>query len=299
MGAEFSLRRFLTDLGNVATVLDAPFSEPANRRALQVYADRFIDGPVLLRTTDRPGDPLNYRFYARKRKDTVGVAVGAGLLTANASLVPLIQSWSALHGGRPEQSCDFDAGRGLAKTCVYLGGTIPLDDVLGVRGVPRTVRRHAPLFADLALTSCRHVSVDYLNNAVTLYFRAPGPLTDEQCVRFTQIVDATPPERKLAQEMQRYLRVRAYTFSVTISVETGKLERVGFYAVKLPAGNFPKINGRLSLFFSLAPSYDAEESNAVRWSFGGGGKTYVEAERSCFSGVSAAQPMPRVIHAAG
>lgn len=298
-GAEFSSTVFLNDLRNVATVLDAPFSEAVNRRVLDVYARSFAAGPVLLRTTDRPGDPLNYRFYSRHRWDTVGAAVSAGLVAEDRVLVPLIRSWSALYGGRPEQSCDFDAGSGLLKTCVYLGGTSALDDVLGARGVPHSVKQHGPLFRSLGLSGCRHVSVDYRDYTVTLYFRAPGPLTEQQCTRFTEMVNAAPPELLLTAEMQHYLRVRAYTFSVTISLETGELERCGFYALRLPTGHFPRINGRLSLFFLLAPSYGAEKSNAVRWSFGGGGQTYVEAEHNCFCGAATDRPLYRTARAAG
>lgn len=281
-GFEYSPARFLEDIRTTAAAIGAPFSESVNRTALDVYADGFATGAVLWRTTDRPGDALNYRFYARKRYDTVSAAVRAGLLPFDSVLASLVTSWSALYQGTPEQSCDFDAGRGLVKTWVYLGGTRPLDDVLDADGVPDTIRRHAPLFHDLGLDHCRHVAVDYTKNTVNLYFRARGPLTDQQCVQFTKMVRSAPPAEQLAAEMREYLSRNAYTFSVTVSVDTGALERVGFYALKLPDGRFPTVGERLSRFYSAAPSYDADTANAIAWSFGAGDRTYIKAERSCY-----------------
>jgi len=58
------------------------------------------------------------------------------------------------------------------------------------------------------------------------------------------------------------------------------IERVGFYALKLPQNRFPAIGGRLTRFFSEAPCYDPEDMNAVAWSLGNGQDTYIKAERS-------------------
>jgi 4-hydroxyphenylpyruvate 3-dimethylallyltransferase len=71
-----------------------------------------------------------------------------------------------------------------------------------------------------------------------------------------------------------------HTFSVTLRIATGEVERVGFYALRLPAGRFPHIGDRLAAFFRGAPSYDQEEMNAIAWSFGEGGSRYLKAERS-------------------
>lgn len=279
---EHSPERFLEDIRTTAAAIDAPFSESVNRAALDAYMDGFATGAVLWRTTDRPGDALNYRFYARKRYDTIATAVDAGLLPAGNPLASLVISWSALYGGIPEQSCDFDAGRGLVKTWVYLGGTKPLDDVLGADGVPDTIRQHGPLFHNLGLDHCRHVAVDYTGDTVNLYFRARGPLSDEQCAEFTKMVRTAPPAEQLAAEMRQYLSRNAYTFSVTVSLDTGVLERVGFYALKLPEGEFPTIGERLTRFYEMAPSYDPDTANAIAWSFGEGGKSYIKGERSCY-----------------
>ncbi|MGW7544283.1 aromatic prenyltransferase [Streptomyces sp. NPDC054770] len=277
---EFSQSRFLEDIRTTAEAIDAPFSYATTRAVLDAYGPAFSEGAVLLRTTDRTGDDLNYRFYARRPMDTVTVARRAGFIAADDALGDLVQSWSELYDGTPEQSCDFDADRGLTKTWVYLNGTRPLDDVLGVTGVPSLIRERGPAFHRLGLDYVRHVSVDYHRGTVNLYFRAPGPISEAQCARFTALAGAAMPDDRLFKEMATFLSRGAYTFAVTISPATGWTERVAFYALKLPEGRFPTIGGRLSRFFETAPSYDIEDMNAVAWSFGSGSGTYIKAERS-------------------
>ncbi|MEV4258560.1 aromatic prenyltransferase [Spirillospora sp. NPDC049652] len=78
----FSPEQFLIDARTTADAIGAPYSETVTRAVLDAYPDGFRNGAVLWRTTDRPGAPLNYRFYERRRTDTVGAAVRAGLLAA-------------------------------------------------------------------------------------------------------------------------------------------------------------------------------------------------------------------------
>jgi 4-hydroxyphenylpyruvate 3-dimethylallyltransferase len=267
-------------LERTAAAIGAPYSETATIAVLDAYAKNFNNGAVLWRTTDRSGDILNYRFYERHPTDTIAVAVKNGLLEPNNSLAKLVTSWSALYDGVPEQSCDFDSDIGLSKTWVYLGDMRPLDDVLNAPGVPESIRRHRSLFHSLDLNFVRHVAVDYRKHTVNLYFRAQGPISYEQAAKFTNLAESEPPNLMLFTEMAKFISPLGYTFSVTLTSDNGIIERVGFYALKLPEGQFPTIGHRLSTFFSTAPSYDSEEMNAVAWSFGKGGKTYIKAERS-------------------
>ncbi|MFD0426445.1 aromatic prenyltransferase [Streptomyces parvus] len=276
----FSRTRFLTDLRATAAALGAPYSEAVTNTVLDAYDPAFREGAVLWRTTDRPGAGLDYRFYARRPLDTVRIARRAGFIAGGDPLAELVQEWSGLYGGAPEQSCDFDAALGQTKTWVYLAGTRPLDDVLGVPGVPAALRRLAPLFHRLGLDHVRHVAVDYRHRSVNLYFRARGPVDPEQCRRFTALAGAEPPGERLFGEMAAFLSRGAYTFSVTLSAATGAVERVAFYALKLPENQFPSLGCQLRTFFATAPSYDPEDMNAVAWSFGPRGATYVKAERS-------------------
>jgi len=136
----------------------------------------------------------------------------------------------------------------------------PVDDVLGVGGVPSLVRERGPAFHRMALDHVRHVAVDYHRGTVNVCFSAPGPISEAQCARCTALA--------------------GYTFAVTISPATGWVERTAFYALKLSEGQFPTIGGRLATFFETAPSYDIEDVNAVAWSFGSRSGTYIKAERS-------------------
>lgn len=276
----FSRDRFTADLRTTATAIGAPYREDVTTAVLDAYEPAFHEGAVLWRTTDRPGSGLDYRFYSRRPTDTVAIAQRAGLLAADDELAGLVQAWSGLYGGTPEQSCDFDAAYGLTKTWVYLTGTRPVDDVLDVPEVPEAVRRLAPVFHRLGLDHVRHVAVDYRHRRVNLYFRARGPIDREQCRRFTALAGAVPPETHRYEDMAGFLSRGAYTFSVTVCPTSGAVERVAFYALKLPEGQFPVLGERLRTFFSTAPSYDPVDMNAVAWSFGAGDATYVKAERS-------------------
>lgn len=277
---EFNPAQFLKDIKRTSAAIGAPYSEAATGKVVEVYGQSFHDGAVLWRATNRAGDALNYRFYERRPIDTVAIAVKAGLLAPDNAMARLITSWSSLYGGTPEQSCDFDAEKGLTKAWVYLAGFRPLKDILGADGVPECIRQHAPMFHDLGLELVRHVAVDYDSNTVNLYFRAPGPISEEQAGRFVALAGCPPPSQAEIQEMGDFLNPIGFTFSVTMKFLTGAIKRVGFYALKLPPNSFPEVGERLTTFFKEAPSYDAEEMNAVAWSFGEGGKKYIKAERS-------------------
>jgi 4-hydroxyphenylpyruvate 3-dimethylallyltransferase len=199
--AEFSPSRFLDDIRETAAAIDAPYSRETTRSVLNAYDEGFSTGAVLWRATDRPGSALNYRFYARSRTDTIASAVRGGMIDPGSRVIPLIAAWNDLFGGIPEQSCDFDASRGLVKTWLFLGGTQPLDDILAADGVPETISRHGSLFHGLGLTHCRHVAVDHHRETVNLYFRAPGPVTAEQAAAFAALARAEAPGGRLLAEM--------------------------------------------------------------------------------------------------
>lgn len=276
----FSPSAFLQDVRRVCETVGAPFSEANTRKVLDVYGPNFRRGAVLWRITDRPGDVVNYRFYERASTDTVTPAVEAGMLDPRNPMLPLFKSWGSLYGGTPEQSCDFDAERGLAKAWIYLGGMRPLNDILDAPHVPDSVRRHRQIFQDLGLTVVRHVAVDYCSHTVNIYFRAPGPLTLTQAARYCALVGSPPPSAAEMEEMSHFLNPTGFTFSVTMDYYTGSISRIAFYALRLAPGKFPSLNNRLSIFFKEAPSLDEEEMNAIAWSFGLGGKRYIKAERS-------------------
>ncbi|PQE07084.1 Aromatic prenyltransferase protein [Rutstroemia sp. NJR-2017a BVV2] len=286
MAASFSPSRFLDEIRQTSSALGAPYSEEVTRKVLETFPDSFNRGAVLWRATDKKGGSLDYRFYERRAIDTVAIAFNAGLLTSdNADMARLITTWSSLYGGTPEQSCDFDAELGLVKTWVFLKGLRPLDDILDASGVPDTLRIHQSTFHTLGLDTVRHVAVEYAKSTVNLYFRARGPLSRTQAAKFNELAGARPPTESEFLEMLHHLNPLGFTFSVTLKATTGAIERVAYYALKLPVGIFPEVSDGLKDFFAVAPSYDPEEMNAIAWSFGPGSQKYVKAERSYCGGL--------------
>lgn len=219
------------------------------------------------------------------------IAVDAGLLESNNSLATLLKSWSEPWGTGvpivPEQSCDFDAEKGLTKAWAYMGGFRPLDDILGVDGVPASITQHKSTFHALGLNRIRHVAVDLHSDTVNLYFRAPGPLSESQATKLVALAshNSLPLKESVLADMQKFLSPEGFTFAVTLDVGTGEIKRVAFYALGLPPVTFPRMDARLCVFFAKAPSYDAELFTAVAWSFGKGDESYVKAEKSYCGGV--------------
>jgi 4-hydroxyphenylpyruvate 3-dimethylallyltransferase len=276
---QFSASVFLQDIERTATAIQAPYSPSATKAAVAAYAASFHEGAVLWRATSRPGDALNYRFYERRPTDTVGTAIKAGLLSPDSGAVRLVSGWSSLYQNSTEL-CDFDSEVGLSKTWIYLGGMRPLSEILGAPAVPETARRRYSEFQDLGLAVVRHVAVDYLQGTMNIYFAAPGPITETQCRQFVSLAHGEQPSPPVFADMSRYMAPSRYTFSVTMNMDDGTVKRVGFYALKLPEGEFPVIGSRLTKFFATAPSRDNEEMNAVAWSFGPHGRNYLKGERS-------------------
>jgi 4-hydroxyphenylpyruvate 3-dimethylallyltransferase len=279
--------QFLDDVRTAAARVGAPFSDSATRRMREIFAEGFTTGAALWKTTNRPGDTLSYRFYSRRRTDTVGIAERAGLMPhgEQAALGALVTSWSALNGGAPVQSCDFDASGGLAKTWIFLAGTLPLDEVLGAPDVPGSLRRLSPRLRDQGLEHVRYCAVDYPHRSANLYFRVRGPFSTSQLDAITSLAGAAhQPTRKVA-ELAEYLPRGDYVAAVTVGTDTGVVERVAFYATQLPDDGLPALDPRLARFFASVPCYDERAVNVVAWSFGAH-SAYLKAERSWFGDVA-------------
>ncbi|MFD5143992.1 aromatic prenyltransferase [Streptomyces sp. NPDC058401] len=275
----FSPGQFLTDIEATAHAIGAGYCPSTTRRMLDVYESGFHEGAVLWRTTSKPAGPLNYRFYARRPTDTVGIAARAGLLAPGDPMAQLIGAWSGLYEGSTEL-CDFDAVDGLVKTWVFLGGMRPVPDVLAAPGVPASIRHHASAFDGLGLAWVRHVAVDYQRRSVNLYFRTAEGFTPAHAGRLLALAGAELPADSVLADMEGFTAPTGCTFSVTMAAQTGRIERVGVYALRLPPGRYPSVGERLERFFTAAPSRDVEEMNAVAWSFGARAQHYVKAERS-------------------
>src|SRR5689334_13651231 len=276
--AKFSRSMFLQDLELTASALGAPYSMSVAGRVIDTYARSFYEGAVLWRATSRPGDALNYRFYERRSTNTIGMAISAGLLDEHNRMAHLAGGWSVRYPEATEL-CDFDSERGLSKTWLHLGCQRPLAEILSVAGTPEPVRRTGRGLRQLGLESIRHVAVNYLDSTATYYFPAAGPIDERRCSELVALANGASPSRSVLADVSRFIPADRFTVSVTMT-EHGEIDRVGFYALKLPSRQWPAMSGRLVKFLQTAPSHDIEEINAVAWSFGRAGDDYMKAERS-------------------
>ena len=151
---------------------------------------------------------------------------------------------------------------------------------------PRKSAAINPVFCGLGLEHVRHVAVDYQHRTANLYFRITHGLTRADTERFAALAESGPPDLATYADMTRFIASGGFTLSVTMTIDTGSIERVGFYALKLPVGQFPTVGPRLATFFQTARSRDDEEMNAIAWSFGGPAR-YLKAERSYCGGLVA------------
>lgn len=253
------------------------------------YSQNFREGAVLWRATDRPGDGLNFRFYERRPVEVIRIAEDAKLLGPDHPLTLLLDAWALPwgegHSMIPEQSCDFDAEKGLVKSWVYMGGLRPLDDILSLGNVPASIIQHRDIFHHRGLHLLRHVAVDFGLGTVNFYFRVEGPLSEPRAKDLVELAGYRLFTTSDFEDMQKFLSDESFTFAVTIEVVTAQTKRVAFYALGLDPKSLPEVGHRLWTFFAEAPSYDAEEFTAVAWSFGVGNKKYVKAEKSYCGGV--------------
>ncbi|WP_327167382.1 aromatic prenyltransferase [Streptomyces subrutilus] len=283
---EFSETRFLSDVAALAKTLGAPYEERTTRRVLEVFGSHFHSGAVLWKTTDRPGDHLGYRFFARERTDTVRTAVEAGLLQAGP-LTALVDAWDRTFGTDAIQSCDFDAFNGAAKTWVYLGGMRPAEQVLDHAAVPAALRAHLPALTRAGLDHVRFTAVDYRSATVNVYFRARGPLTPARCAQVLAAVGIPAPEEDAVARV-RAVAPEDFCLAVTFSLTTGTASRACFYALGVPEARMPALPPRIGEFFSAAPCHDTEVIRGLGWSYGADGGAYLKAEHA-YSGDMAAR----------
>nr|2XM5_A Chain A, CLOQ [Streptomyces roseochromogenus subsp. oscitans] len=275
---EFDCERFRADIRATAAAIGAPIAHRLTDTVLEAFRDNFAQGATLWKTTSQPGDQLSYRFFSRLKMDTVSRAIDAGLLDAAHPTLAVVDAWSSLYGGAPVQSGDFDAGRGMAKTWLYFGGLRPAEDILTVPALPASVQARLKDFLALGLAHVRFAAVDWRHHSANVYFRGKGPLDTVQFARIHALSGSTPPAAHVVEEVLAYMP-EDYSVAITLDLHSGDIERVCFYALKVPKNALPRIPTRIARFLEVAPSHDVEECNVIGWSFGRSGD-YVKAERS-------------------
>ncbi|KAF6790307.1 hypothetical protein CSOJ01_14615 [Colletotrichum sojae] len=276
----FSSSRFLNDIEEFCKILDVPFSAPTTRAVLGAYNSHFSNAPVGWRVTSKDS-ALNYRFFSGKITDVIEVAIQAGFIE-RSYLSDLAQAWSMLFNGQVQQWCDFDASKGLMKTWLFLGQTRAMEDVLDIDFVPNSIRRHLATFRAHTLTRVRTVAVDWSSGTVNIYWRVPGPLSKSQADGLLDLAGCEPLDDSEVKEIGMLSSAKdgSFAFALTISIESGEIERAAVYATKLPREQLPSIDASLEIFLNYAPDYDPEEWITIGWGFGKGGRRYMKAEKS-------------------
>lgn len=273
----FSDVQFLADASKLATALDAPYREESIRTVTEVFAEHFSSGAVLWKTTDRPGDRLYYRFFAREDTNTVETALRAGLLRPSA-MTELVAQWKER---LPEmvESCDFDCLDGMAKTWTWLGGMRPAEVVFDIPAL-KTLRTHLPELHRAGLGHVRFAAVDYRSSTVNIYFRGRGPLTHERAAEVLAAIGIGAPDHVSADHM-RTVMPTDFCLAVTFAVDSGLAQRACFYSLGIPDELLPPLPQRIATFFDNAACTDAEPIRALGWSFGAPGKAaYIKAEHA-------------------
>jgi 4-hydroxyphenylpyruvate 3-dimethylallyltransferase len=273
----FSDVRFMADAAALATALSAPYREESMRNVTKVFGEHFSTGAVLWKTTDRPGDRLYYRFFAREDTNTVEAALSAGLIRPSA-LTDLVAQWEER---LPEmvESCDFDCLDGMAKTWVWLGGMRPAEVVFDIPALA-ALRAHLPALLHVGLSHVRFAAVDYRSGTVNIYFRGRGPLTHERATEVLAAIGIGEPDHVWAEQMRSVMPMD-FCLAVTFTVDTGLAQRACFYSLGIPEELLPPLPPRIATFFANAACQDDEQIRALGWSFGAPGKSsYIKAEHA-------------------
>ncbi|KAL9107946.1 MAG: hypothetical protein Q9227_007268 [Pyrenula ochraceoflavens] len=230
--------------------------------AFEEYLDTFA---IIFRCTDKPNSVVNFRFFFRRRIDTIAISAQAGLIKLEDPLAKLISSWSSLSQSTPEQWGDFDPRKGLAKTRVYFPEAQSINDILFLSELPASVRQQAPVLQGLGLENVIFTAIDYEGRTMNFYFLVLGVLSADQAVKYTDLVECLPSTEQELQDMED-LMGPFVIFAVTVEYETGWIARVAFYAMNVP--KLPTVDERLVKFYKEAPSYDRQRSMIVAWSYG-------------------------------
>lgn len=77
-----------------------------------------------------------------------------------------------------------------------LKGQRPVDDILNAPEVPQSVRAYGLEFKSLILELVRFVAVEYESSTMSLYFIAPGPVSETQAAQYTALAKCKPSLKK-------------------------------------------------------------------------------------------------------
>ena len=279
----YSAERLLEDIEAAARLIEAPFSKPVTRRALEVFDPEFSTCVVQLKAACKSGTGVYYRFFYNGPNDLTQRALEANLLDSpNSPNVRLQAEVLSAFPGATRAGLDFDSAFGLAKVWTFTGGPVPVEQVAALPGIPQSVRDHIGFFADHGLRDVFFTASDYQGSTMNVYFG-----WDEACRNIEWIenmVLATGGARPSRQVCEEILASAAVSAGVgaTFSWENPHLQRWCLYSLELPYGQanapVPALPPRLHRFLD-APTLNLSPQYNVAWSFGGA-RAYVKLEKS-------------------
>ena len=279
----FSSERLVSDLEHITKSINAPYSQRRVQEVLQTFGDNLSSGAVVMRTTNRPDDPVNFWAGEYNRVDTISLAVEAGIISAVHPTILLLRSWFSMYDGEPEPSTDLDTAQGLAKTWIYFMRLRPIEEILSAEHVPESFRNHIDTFKLIGAQLVYHVAVSYKSTSVNLYLHIPSEFSPERAVHIIKtLLPSCPPITAIEMEqIMKCMRPKTPTvLAVTLSYPSGTIERLCFYAFMVPRELALSIGigQRLETFLRETPCYDEKEVLNFGWSFGKRGDKYLKMD---------------------
>lgn len=278
--------RFLLDLKQAASAIEAPFDERAVRETLEVFDAEFRRCVVQLKATCKQGAGVYYRFFYKWERDLTALAQQHGLIPREHSPIVQLQQQVLDHfPGGTRAGLDFDTGFGLAKVWTFTGGPQPLSELLKLPAIPDAVHQHAEFFARHGLRHVFFVASDFQQQSMNVYFGLEPDCRSEAWIRgLAEETGGAPRDPQIYAQMLSSLAVSTGV-GATFRWDSPKMGRWCLYGLNVPCEtpvpeiNLPALPPRLRKFQQQAPTLNASPQYNVAWSFGAAG-FYTKLEKS-------------------
>ncbi|KUI68523.1 4-hydroxyphenylpyruvate 3-dimethylallyltransferase [Cytospora mali] len=279
--------QFLEDVKKTSEEMEAPFDEKVVKEVINAHSDLMYESALQVRGSDKPGVALLFRLLMNTAADTVDMAIKHGWLHPDDPMVVLAKSARSYFKGAVEQP-EFTLDKGCDGLLMYLGGLQPLEEVLGVPGMPEGIRAHKEQFLGMGLSQVVCLHLQYAEQLVSFFFLAQGPLSKQVADQLVAMCGAPPPSESVYQDIIGVLLDSPYYLTVVMDYSTGKIAKIELhllFPIKLPPGmNIPEVGERLTSFFDM-PSYEYEDMDILSYIFGDNSQGNIFALRAYCGGL--------------
>jgi len=277
---------FLEDLRTAANAIGGPFDAALVRRTLEVFDAELRRCVVQMKATCKANSGVYYRFFYKWERDLTTLAQEHGLIPpGHAPIIDLQADVLANCRGATRAGLDLETGFGLAKVWTYTGGPMPLDQVVRLETMPRSVREHRAFFERHGMRHAFFVCSDYQQRSMNVYFGL-----EEDCRNETWLCDLVettgggPDDPAVYSAMLESLAVSA-GIGTTFYWDRPEMGRWALYALNVPCEDpaacaaLPPLPPRLQRFRDRALTLNGTPQYNVAWSFGKAG-FYTKLEKS-------------------